>query len=420
MRKGIAVTGLGVISAVGNDIESFWKALLSGESGVGRVTRFDASRLESRIAAEVKNFDPGLWIDKKESRKMALFTQYAVSAAVQAWRDAGFEKENGETALPYSRDRVAVSLGNGIGGLEIFCDSHAKMLQSGPDRMPPMTVPLMIANEAAANVSMRFGINGPSFTQVTACASGTDAIGQAMDMIRLGRADVVVAGGTEASITEFAMGGFCRLKALSTARNDDPTKASRPFDKDREGFVIGEGAGIIVLEDYEAAVKRGARIYAIAAGYGATCDANHLTAPHPEGIFGAQALRIALDDAGLLASGVGYYNAHGTSTQMNDPIETSMVKQTFGEFAKKLKISSTKSMTGHCLGAAGAIEAIVCIKALQTGYLPPTINLDSPDLVAGCDLDYIPNVALHQQVEAALTASLGFGGHNGALAFKRV
>ena len=436
MQKKIAVTGLGVISPVGNSIESFWSALLRGESGAGPVTRFDASGLESRIAAEVKGFDPGLWMDRKESRKMALFSQYAVAAAVQAWRDAGFEEtgtgstgaaglgeaeEAGERlrSFGHSRERTAVCLGNGIGGLEVFQESYAKLLESGPDRMPPMTVPLMIANEAAANVAMRLQIHGPAFTQVTACASGTDAIGQAIDLLRSGRVDLALAGGTEASITVFAMGGFCRLKALTTRYNDDPKKASRPFDRDRDGFLIGEGSGILVLEDYDKAIARGARIYALASGYGATCDAYHLTAPHPEGIQGARALALALEDAGLAPDNVGYYNAHGTSTQLNDPTETAMVKKTFGDAVKKLKISSTKSMTGHCLGATGAIEAIVCVKAIETGYLPPTINLDNPDLEAGCDLDYIPNVAIHHQVEAALSASLGFGGHNGALAFRR-
>ncbi len=277
----------------------------------------------------------------------------------------------------------------------------------------------MIANEAAANVAMHFDIHGPAFTQVTACASGTDAIGQAIDLIRAERADIVIAGGTEAAVTAFAMGGFCRLKALSTRYNDDPAKASRPFDRERDGFLMGEGAGILILEDYEAAKSRGARIYAVAAGYGATCDGFHLTAPQPEGIQGSRAISLALEDAGLKASDVGYYNAHGTSTQMNDPIETVMVKRSFGDWAKHLKISSTKSMTGHSLGAVGAIEAIVCVKALETGDLPPTINLENPDIEAGCDLDYIPNTAIHFPVGAAVSASLGFGGHNGALAFRK-
>ena len=420
MKRKIAVTGMGIISPIGNDIDSFWGALLRGKSGAGPVTKFDASGLESRIAAEVKDFNPEIWMDKKDARKMALFSQYAVAAAVQAWRDAGFD-EAGErlAAAGYDRNRTAVCLGNGIGGLEIFQESYAKLLESGPDRMSPMTVPLMIANEAAANVAMHFDIHGPAFTQVTACASGTDAIGQAIDLIRAERADIVIAGGTEAAVTAFAMGGFCRLKALSTRYNDDPARASRPFDRERDGFLMGEGAGILVLEDYETAKSRGARIYAVAAGYGATCDGFHLTAPQPEGIHGSRALSLALEDAGLNASDVGYYNAHGTSTQMNDPIETVMVKRSFGDWARHLKISSTKSMTGHSLGAVGAIEAIVCVKALETGDLPPTINLENPDIEAGCDLDYIPNTAVHFPVGAAVSASLGFGGHNGALAFRK-
>lgn len=420
MKRTIAVTGLGIISPIGNDIPSFWTALIKGVSGVGPVTKFDASRFDARIAAEVKDFEPGLWMDRKEARKMGLFSQYAVSAAVQAWRDAGFADNAGEsTPIFYDRERIAVCLGNGIGGIEVFQDSYSKLLQSGPARMPPMTIPLMIANEAAANIAMRLDTHGPAFTQVTACASGTDAIGQAIDLLRSGRVDMVMAGGTEAAITEFAMGGFCRLKALSTRYNDEPQKASRPFDKDRDGFVIGEGAGILILEDCEKAKERGARIYALASGYGATCDGYHLTAPQPEGIQGARAIRLALEDAGLSPEQVGYYNAHGTSTELNDPIESAMVRRAFGEAAKTLKVSSTKSMTGHCIAAAGAIEAIVCVKAIETGDLPPTINLDNQDLEAGCDLDYIPNKAIHHPVDAAVSASLGFGGHNGVLAFCR-
>ena len=427
MRK-IAVTGLGVISAVGNNVETFWNSLSEGKSGIGPVTKFDASRLESRIAGEVKDFDPSPWIDRKEARKMALFSQYAVSAAVQAWRDAGFTDTQGSAAgsagtapaaADYDHDRVGVVLGNGIGGIDVFCEAHAKMLESGPDRMPPMTVPLMIANEAAGNVAIRLGLHGPAFTQVTACASGTDAIGQALDLLRAGRIDVALAGGTEASITEFAMGGFCRLKALSSARNDDPTRASRPFDKDREGFVIGEGAGVMILEDYDAALARGARIYAVLSGYGASCDAHHLTAPEPSGAGGAKAIARALADSGLKPADITYYNAHGTSTQLNDPTETAMVKTAFGDAARALKISSTKSMTGHCLGAAGAIEAIACVKAIETGVIPPTINLDNSDVEAGCDLDYTANRAARAEVRAAMSASLGFGGHNGVLVFSK-
>jgi len=425
MKRRVAVTGLGVISPVGNDVASFWNALKSGRSGTGPITRFDASRTDAKIAAEVKNFDPSLYMDKKEARKMADFTQFAVAAAVQAWRDAGlgegFVPAEGSAApkLPYSAERVATVMGIGIGGIEIMMASHQKMLESGPGRMPPMTVPQMISNEGTANIAMRLGLLGPAYTAVTACTSGTDAIGQAMDLIRSGRCDAVVAGGAEASITEFAIGAFCRLQALSTAYNDRPELASRPFDKARDGFIMGEGAAALILEDWDKAVARGARIYAELAGYGATCDAYHLTSPDPEGTGGARAIALALEDAGMRPDEIAYYNAHGTSTQINDPTETLMVKKAFGAHAKKLAISSTKSMTGHMLGAAGAIEALACIKAIEEGFVPPTINLDNPDIEAGCDLDYVPKVGRAMAVGAAASASLGFGGHNGIVIFRR-
>jgi 3-oxoacyl-[acyl-carrier-protein] synthase II len=432
MKRRVAITGIGVISPVGNDLSTFWKALKEGTSGISSVTHFDPSRLEARVAAEVKNFDPAPYMDKKEARKMALFSQYAVAAAVQAWRDAGlgdgFPRLNGaaegstpaaQPAIPYSRERVGTVLGNGIGGIETLLESHRKMIEAGPGRMLPMTVPLMISNEAAANVAMRLGVTGPAFTAVTACASGTDAIGQALDMLRAGRCDIAIAGGTEAAITEFTMGGFLRLQALSTAFNDTPEKASRPFDKARDGFVIGEGAGVLILEDREKARARGAHIYAELAGYGASCDAYHLTAPNPDGSGGAAAITAAISDAGLEPSDIAYYNAHGTSTQINDPTETLMVKKAFGEHARKLKISSTKSMTGHCIAAAGAIEAIACVMSIVDGFVPPTINLDQPDLEAGCDLDYVPNKGVSAKIDAAASASLGFGGHNGVLVVRR-
>ncbi|MCE5256171.1 MAG: beta-ketoacyl-ACP synthase II [Spirochaetaceae bacterium] len=419
MKRKIAVTGMGIISPVGNDIPSFWDSLTKGQSGLGPISRFDASAFESRIAAEVKDFSPERWIERKEARKMALFSQYATCAAVQAWIDAGLPYPS-SGSLPYEGERIAVCIGNGIGGIEVFQDSYSKLCSAGPDRMPPLTIPLMISNEASGNIAMLFHLHGPAFTQVTACASGTDAIGQAMDLIRSGRVDMVITGGTEAAISEFAIGGFCRLKALSTHYNDDPARAMRPFDKDRDGFVIGEGAGLLVLEDYEKALRRGARIHAIVTGYGATCDAYHLTAPDPEGIHGSRAISLAIEDAGLKPENIGYYNAHGTSTQLNDPAETFMIKKAFGLHSRGLKISSTKSMTGHCIAAAGAIEAIACIMALKTGLLPPTINLENPDLEAGCDLDYLPNVALAMPVDAALSASFGFGGHNSALVFQAV
>jgi 3-oxoacyl-[acyl-carrier-protein] synthase II len=433
MKRRVAVTGLGVISPVGNDVTSFWNSLKEGRSGIGPITRYDASRTDAKIAAEVKGFDPILYMDKKEARKMANFTQFGVAAAVQAWRDAGlgegFASRAAEGApdpagvpaspLPYSPERVGTVMGIGIGGIEVMMESHKKMLESGPGRMLPMTVPLMISNEGPANIAMRLGILGPAFTAVTACSSSTDALGQALDLIRSGRCDAVVAGGAEASITEFAVGAFCRLQALSTAFNDRPELASRPFDKDRDGFVMGEGAAVLILEDWDKAKARGARIYAELAGYGATCDAYHLTSPDPEGTGGARAIALALEDAELRPSDIAYYNAHGTSTQINDPTETLMVKKAFGEHARRLAVSSTKSMTGHMLGAAGAIEAIACVKAIEEGFAPPTINLDNPDSEAGCDLDYVPKVGRPMRIDAAASASLGFGGHNGVVIFRR-
>jgi 3-oxoacyl-[acyl-carrier-protein] synthase II len=409
--KKVVITGMGVVSPIGNDIETFWAAIKAGKSGIGPVTRFDASNMDSKIAAEVKNFEPTLYMEKKEARKMALFTQFAVAAAVQAWNDSGLE--NGHDGP----DRIAVMMGNGVGGIEIFEESYKKLLESGPSRMLPMTVPMMILNEAAGNVAMRLGLKGPAITAATACASGTDAIGMAMDMIRAGRADVVIAGGTEGAISEFAMGGFCMLKALSTAYNDTPQKASRPFDKDRDGFVIGEGAGIMILESEEHAKKRGARIHAEVAGYGASCDGYHLTSPDPSGNGGARAIKLALDDANIKPEDVAYYNAHGTSTQINDPTETLMVKTAFGDHARKLRISSTKSMTGHLVAAAGAVEAIICTLAIKDGFFPATINLDEPD--PACDLDYTPNVGVSGTIDVAASASLGFGGHNACLVVRK-
>ncbi len=411
MKKKVVITGMGVISPLGNDIDTFWKNIQEGKCGIDRITHFDPSRLDAKIAGEVKNFDPTQYMDKKDARKMALFTQYAVAAAVQAWRDSGLKDGD------FNPDTTGVILGNGIGGIEIFEESHKKMLESGPDRMLPMTVPLMIMNEAAGNIAMQLQLHGPALTNATACSSGTDAIGLALDLIRSGRADVVITGGTEAAITEFSMGGFCMLKALSTAYNDNPTKASRPFDKNRDGFVMAEGAGILILESEEHAKKRGAKIYAELAGYGATADAYHLTAPHPEGIGGAKAISLAIQDAGLKPEDIQYYNAHGTSTQINDPTETMMVKKAFGDHAYKLKISSTKSMTGHLIAAAGAVEAIVCVLAIRDGFFPPTINLDEPD--PACDLDYVPNKGIKGTITAAASASLGFGGHNGCLVMRK-
>ncbi|MDR0502540.1 MAG: beta-ketoacyl-ACP synthase II [Treponema sp.] len=420
MKKKVVVTGMGIISPIGNNVEDFCASLKAGKSGIGPITSFDTADFDVKIAGEVKDFDPGLWIDKKEARKMCRFTQFAAAAAAQALADAGLTGEaDGEGRRLVKSDpyRTGIVLGNGIGGFEVVSESHKKLFKDGPKRMLPLTVPMMIPNEAAGNVSMLFGAKGPAYTQVTACAAGTDALGQALDLIRCGRCDVMIAGGTEATIVPFAVGGFQMLKALSTKRNSEPEKASRPFDADRDGFVIAEGSGILILESEEHAKARGAKIIAEFAGYGATADAFHITSPDPEGESGAAAVKLALADAGLGPEDIQYYNAHGTSTEINDPTETKMLKIAFGDHAYRMKISSTKSMTGHCIAGGGGIEAIACILAIRDGFFPPTINLDNPD--PQCDLDYVPNKAQYGEIKCAASGSLGFGGHNGVVIFKR-
>jgi 3-oxoacyl-[acyl-carrier-protein] synthase II len=410
-KQRVVVTGMGVISPVGNDVPTFWNNIQHGVSGIGPLTRCDTTGLDSRVSAEVKGFDPKNYFEAKEAKRMALFTQYAVAAAKEAWRDAGFE---GPAAMP---ERTAVILGNGIGGREVDHEAHKTLFEKGAQRISPMAIPKLIVNEAAGNISMALNAKGPVLTIVTACASGTDAIGVALDAIRSGRADVVITGGTEAAITPVAIGGFCALGALSTKYNDTPGKACRPFDLNRDGFIMGEGAGILVIETLEHARKRGARIHAELAGYGATGDAFHLTAPEPSGDGAARAIRAALQDADLKPTDIDYFNAHGTSTPINDPMETQAIKLAFGDEARRLKVSSTKSMTGHMIAAAGAVEAIICVLAVRDGFCPPTINYETPD--HACDLDYVPNVGVAMPVRAAVSTSLGFGGHNGALVIKR-
>lgn len=421
MKTKVVVTGMGVISPIGNSVEQFSAALKAGKSGVGMISLFDTADFDVKIAAEVKNFDPSAYMDKKDARKMARFTQFAVAASAQALAQAdliALPAAEGERAtLKSDAERTGIVMGNGIGGWDVVEESFRKLVASGPRRMPPLTVPLMIGNEAAGNISMVYGTKGPAFTQVTACASGTDALGQALDLIRAGRCDVVIAGGTEAAIVPFSIGGFQMLKALSTKRCGEPEKASRPFDADRDGFVMGEGAGVMILESEEHAKKRGARILAEFAGYGATADAYHITAPDPTGDGGARAITAALRDAEMAPEEVQYYNAHGTSTEINDPTETKMIKIAFGDHAYKMKVSSTKSMTGHCIAGAGAIEAIACILAITEGFYPPTINLDNPD--PECDLDYVANKYQTGSVSAAASGSLGFGGHNGVVVFRK-
>ena len=422
MKRKVVVTGMGLVSPLGNSVAEFGEALKAGKSGIGPISAFDTTGFDVTIAGEVKDFDPSRWMDKKEARKMCRFSQFAVAAAAQALEQAGLLENQGGSGgearrLKAAGERVGVVLGNGIGGFEVVSDSFRKLFDQGPRRMLPLTVPMMIPNEAAGNVSMIFGAKGPALTQVTACASGADALGQALDLIRLGRADVIIGGGTEACVVPFAVGGFQMLKALSTKRCREPEKASRPFDADRDGFVLGEAAGVLILESEEHARGRGAVVLAELAGYGGTADAYHITSPDPSGEGGGRAITLALEDGGLKPEDVQYYNAHGTSTEINDPTETRMIKYAFGDHSYNMKVSSIKSMTGHCVAGSGGLEAIACVLAIREGFYPPTINLDKPD--PACDLDYVPNKAQYGEIHAALSGNLGFGGHNGVLAFKR-
>jgi 3-oxoacyl-[acyl-carrier-protein] synthase II len=409
-NKRVVITGLGVISPVGNNIETFWDSLVQGKSGIGEITYFDTTGYTTRIAGQVKDFDPTAFLDKKEARRMDRYSQFAMAAAKMAVEDAGLdiEKEDG--------NRVGVILGSGIGGVATMEEQKQILLEKGPGRISPFFVPMMISNMAAGHISIAFRAYGINETIVTACASGTNAIGDAFKAIQRGVADIIFTGGTEAPITPLSVAGFCAMKALST-RNEEPTKASRPFDKNRDGFVMGEGAGILVLESLEHAQKRGAKIYAEIVGYGSTADAHHITAPAPEGEGAAMCMSEALKDAGLKPEDVDYINAHGTSTDLNDKGETMAIRRVFGDHAEKLAVSSTKSVTGHLLGAAGAVEAIASCLAIKNGVIPPTINYETPD--PECDLDYVPNTAREREVKVALSNSLGFGGHNATIAFKK-
>lgn len=416
--KKVVITGIGMVTPCGNGTAAAWASVKAGKSGLSRITKFDPSRCTCQVAGEVKDFDAYAeqtgFLDRKAARHMDLFSKYAVAAAVEAWKDAGYAEE----AKP-DMDRVATVLGNGIGGMETNGVAWKTLFERGPDRLSPLAIPELIANEAAGNVSMTLGAKGPAQVVVTACASSTDALGVALDMIRAGRADVVVAGGTEATIFEFAVGGFMKMKALATQFNDAPEKASRPFNLDRCGFVMGEGAAVLILESEAHAAARGARAYCELAGYGATSDAYHITAPDPSGAGAVKAIRLALKDAGVDdLSTVDYINAHGTSTHLNDVMETKAFKEVFGEEqARKIKISSTKSMTGHLLGATGALEAAFCALAIKDAFVPPTINYENPD--PECDLDYTPNAGVAKDIRVAVSTSLGFGGHNGVLVFKK-
>ncbi|MDP2690544.1 MAG: beta-ketoacyl-ACP synthase II [Deltaproteobacteria bacterium] len=409
MRR-VAVTGLGIVSPLGTGLERSWKGAVEGRSGIRGITRFDASSFPVRIAGEVPDFDPCVAIEKKEVKKMDLFIQYAVAASMMAFEDSGLKitDENAE--------RVGVYIGAGIGGLPAIEHWYDVLKEKGPERITPFFIPMVIINLASGQVSIKTGAKGPNSCAVTACATGTHSIGDAFRLIRSGEADAMIAGGAESTISPLCVAGFNAMKALST-RNDAPEKASRPFDKDRDGFVIGEGAGVVVLEEMESAKKRGARIYAELSGYGMNSDAYHMTTPSPDGEGAARCIALALKSAGLNPEEVGYINAHGTSTYYNDLYETMAIQKVFGEHAKRLAVSSTKGMTGHLLGAAGGVEAVFTVKALEEGVLPPTINYETPD--PECSLDYVPNTAREAKVKAAVSNSFGFGGTNAVLVFRR-
>lgn len=407
----VVVTGIGLITALGTGIEKSWKRILAGETGIGKIESYDTTDMPVQIAAEVKDFDPiEFGIEKKEVKKLARNTQFAIAATKMALEDSKLviDENNAE--------EVGVIVSSGIGGIEVFEAQHQTMIEKGVKRISPFTIPAMIANMASGNIGIYFGAKGPNKSIVTACAAGTHSVGDAFEMIKNGRATAMIAGGTEAAITPFAMNAFANMKALST-RNDEPEKASRPFSADRDGFVMGEGAGILILEELEHAKARGAKIYAEVVGYGETCDAYHITAPADGGEGAARAFKMALKEGNIALEDVTYINAHGTSTPANDKNETAAIKSVFGDCAKNLMVSSTKGATGHGLGAAGGIEAVLIAKAISEGVVPPTINYDNPDVE--CDLNYVPNVAVEKEINVAMSSSLGFGGHNAVIAMRK-
>lgn len=409
-KKRVVITGLGAITPLGNDLESYWRNLLAGKSGVGPITLFDASQHATRIAAEVKGFDPHQYVDRKDAKRMDRFAQFAVATSKQALADAQLE------ITPLNAEQIGVMIGTGIGGLKVMEDQQEVYLTRGPSRCSPFMVPMMIANMAAGLTAIHTGAKGPNSCPVTACAAGSNAIGDAFRLVQQGFAQAMICGGTEAAVTPLGVAGFASARALST-RNDEPTLASRPFDRDRDGFVIGEGCGILILESLDHALSRGARIYAEIIGYGMTCDAYHMTAPVPGGEGAARCIQLALKDAGITSDEVSYINAHGTSTPANDPTETQAIKTALGEVAKTVAVSSTKSMTGHLLGGSGGIEGVAAAMAVSADQVPPTINLQNPD--ENCDLDYVPNQARQMPVDVALSNSFGFGGHNVTLVFRK-
>jgi 3-oxoacyl-[acyl-carrier-protein] synthase II len=409
-KRRVVITGLGCVSPLGLDVAAIWNGFMDCRSGIAPITRFDTSEYATRIAGEVKDFDPLLYIEKREVRQMDRFIQFAIAAATEAMKDSGLQitEENAP--------RVGTLLGVGLGGLESLEVNHEVLRTKGPRRITPYFIPMMISNLAPGQISMRFGAKGPSITATSACASGSHAIGDAMRWIQRGDADAMITGGAEATVTPLGVGGFNALKAIST-RNDEPERASRPFDRDRDGFVISEGSGIVILEELEIAKARGATIYAELTGYGATADANHITQPAPGGEGAVRCMRAALADAGLAPADIQYINAHGTSTPVNDPLETEAIKTVFGDHARRLAVSSTKSMTGHLLGAAGAVEAIAAVKSILSQIAPPTINLENPG--EGCDLDYVPGEPRPMPITNVVSNSLGFGGTNAVLVMSR-
>ena len=409
--RRVVVTGLGVVTPLGNDLQTFWKNLLAGQCGIGPITTFDTTAFDTKIAAAVKDFDPApAFPSPKEIRRTDRYAQFGIYAAWSALKDSGIDlaKEN--------TDEIGVMMGSGIGGLETTTNQHVVLLERGPGRMSPFTIPMLISNMASGLISMYYNLRGPNFATCSACATANHAIGEAWRTIKMGDASVMVAGGSEATIIPIGIGGFCAMRAMST-RNDDPQHASRPFDKDRDGFVMGEGAGVLILEELEHAKKRGARIYCEIAGYGNTADAHHLTAPSPGGEGAARCMKMALRSGGLNLTDISYINAHGTSTPQGDVCETQAIKSVFGDHARKLAVSSTKGATGHMLGAAGAVEMAVCTLAIQNGIVPPTINYTTPD--PECDLDYVPNTAREMSVNAVVNNSFGFGGHNSTISAKK-
>lgn len=415
MRR-VVITGMGAVTSVGNNVADTWDAVKKGKCGVGPITLFDTSKHLVKIAAEVKNFSLDTYnVDHKITRKMSRFGKFLLGASIEAVNDSGYNQES------LSKENVGITTGIGIGFSDGLENAYQKYFDenSGVNRIAPLTAPLVLNNEAAASVAMYYQIHGPSWTLSTACASGTDSIGLGLDLIRSGRLDMCLSGGVDANITGFNIGCYQSLSALTVKYNDCPQKASRPFDKDRSGFVMAEGAAVLLLEEYEHAKARGAKIYGEIAGYGASCDAYHITAPNPDGSGGLIAMQKAFQDAKMSPTDVQYYNAHGTSTMANDIAESAMIKACFGDHVKNLKISSTKSEIGHMVGAAGAIEAIICTKTINEGFIPPTINLDNPDVENGCDLDYTANVGIPCEVNCAVSCSLGFGGHNGCIIIKK-